>query len=263
MADTTPTEPQAPTGQAATQPPVQPGQAPATTPPAAGQAPQAQPSLTPEQAAQLQSELAELRKVKQSYDELRPKFTQTAQIAAERERQLQAIIGNQPKVDPIAGYTKQAMERFGIDEESAKVIAAVQYENDQRFNALSSSIQARDQVPSIMQRVVAENPGLLNYPSALQVATQSLHEAAATGNLQVMNPDYALNIACIEVGKSQFAPQQNGNSHQAQQPVAFQSFTGPGQSLGMPQQRSQPTTNPQSEELYRKMQEHAGIPKKP
>ncbi len=194
---------------------VPPVAAPATVPPTAD-------------LAALQSQLAEEKTARQRAEqqalEHQRAFTQSRQ-------QLSAVLGQQPQQDPLAPYLKTYSEA-GFTGEDAKFLATRDFQTDQRFAALSQSMQAQQQAPLIMQQVHQSAPALFGNAQTVQAMQNALADAAMNGRPDLVSQEYALNIGLQHWARAQLV-QTAGTPPVAQFPAPPQAqpwtggFNGP------------------------------------
>jgi len=205
-------------------PPAAPATSPAdTTQSASSQAPQTPATAPSAELTALQTQLAAERQARQQAEQQardhQAAFTQSRQ-------QLAALVGTQPKADPMAEYVQRYTSQ-GFEADAAKVMAEIEYKNDVRYQTLQSSVQAQNAVPNILQSIYTQYPGLCANQAVVQVMDSALRQAAAAGRPDLVTLDYALNIGFQEDGRTRYAQQQpNQQTAPPTRPPNFNSMTG-------------------------------------
>lgn len=188
-----------------------PSQEPPVTGPSAQAEPpnQQQPPASPDATAtppQLPAEVqAKLEQAEKRIADLDRIARQNQSLADQYRNQVQALAGVQAPQDPLQPYVERFKKQHGLEDDSAKILASIAYESDQRFNNLQQTMQANQQVPSIVNRVLSENGKIMQYPAAVQAMNTALQNAAATGNYQCITPEFAKLIAYQAIGEALMA----------------------------------------------------------
>jgi len=239
-------------------------QAPNTPPPppALGE----QPKQENPQLAELQQKLATLEaEAKKNAESAR--FYQSNFDKA--QQQLRAVVGaQQPQADPVAEDVKYWVGQ-GYDEKDAR--AMVDYVNRktqplmQQLHAAQQTLQATTQTSHVLQSAMADpGYGMLFADTDVQTQVhQALQQAALSGQPELVNPAYAVEIAKLAYMDKHkpWAVQQPGQPSQPTQHFNFPGLLGP-QSTGFrpaPAVQSKPT-NPHTENLTAQMAAYTGIP---
>lgn len=219
----------------------------------APQAPPTEPQLPPQQAAEpaaspaaepaakqdiaaLQAQLAEMQQARQTAEQQ----ARDHQAAFTRsQQQLRAMMGVQPEQDPLAPYVERFKTQHGLDADSAKIMASVQYENDQKYARLQSAVVAQTQLPSAINQVCSENPALASVHAQLYTAIQ---QDVAQGNVNALNPEYIRTIGARLYLDTIMQPNGRPAQPQVAPPVPqFSTQFGPSGGMNPPQQA--PTQN--------------------
>lgn len=193
---------------------------------------------TPQIPAEVQAQLATLQRER---DELEKQARYHQSRADQEANRVRALAGVQPQADPVAPYLKPYLDR-GIAEEDAKFLAQRDYQTDQRFAALQGSITASQQIPLVMQQVYANAPHLFQNPKIQSAMEASLRQAAANGQAELVNAEYAFNIGAIEYVRGM--GQQQQQVAQVQQTPQFASQFGPISGFSQ-----SPTVQPQKAQI--------------
>lgn len=179
------------------------------------------PATPPQIPAEVQARL-EAAEARATELEKQARYHQSrADQEANRVRALAGI--QQPQANPLEPYMKQYTD-MGIAESDAKVLAQRDYQTDQRFNSLQSSITAQSQIPAIMQQLYGQSPHLFQNPQVQQAMQNALIEAVNSGQPQYVTPEYA-----FQVGAAEFVRSMNTQPAQVAPPAQpqFRSQFGP------------------------------------
>lgn len=184
--------------------------------PAPGAPPAGTPGVPPSpDLAALQAELARAQEAKTAAEALaqqnEKRFRDTQAAFTQSQQQLQALAGTLPKQNPLAPYVEKIKAELpDLDDRAAAFFAKQNYDNDQRIAQLQTSFTARDSVDGIVGAVLNSPQGaaLRENPNAINAMRNALTHAAHNGDMQSLNPDFALRVGAQEFYLSQFANPQ-------------------------------------------------------
>lgn len=191
------------------------------------------------------------------------------------QHQLRAVTGAIPPVDPLAEDVA-FLQQKGYDANSARDMAEfmdrklrpIAQENHQ----LRSSMQGTGLAHEAYQAALNAEPELFRDPKVAEAAWKGLNAAAQAGQLQYINPDYA-----VALGSSEYAAQNKPWKTQSQQPPMERqplpnyrpaglppiSFGGPPSGYPPQHFQQQPTgPTPEANKLAAEMGAYLGIPPK-
>jgi len=231
------------------------------TPPAASAGP------APELAA-LQSELAAVReeraRIEQQFKDTQAAYTQSRQQIAALTGAQQA----QPKGDPLAPHLEYYVKR-GINPDDAKILAERDYATAQENAAIKAQLaglslmQGQSQVGFALNQAFSMDPGALADPEVANAVRGYLGQNAQSGQLDSINPEMALNLAYIEIGR-RAAAARNGQQQAPPRQVAgpqpqqfnINGMYGPQGGFAPPAQRQQaPAATPEQLQLRAELAE--------
>lgn len=172
----------------------------------------------------------------------------------------------QPVVDPIDAKADAYAKKFGIAKEDAAVMLQItQAENApliQRNQQLEAMVQGNSRVQSVFQAALEKDPQLFADPRIQQAVFNNLNDLASQGQLQYLDPTYALEYGAGEWARLN-RPWASGN--QPQPPANIRPFTG---SFGGPRPGYTPPTpppnpnvlSPAAQTLAAQMAAHTRVP---
>lgn len=226
-----------------------PQQPQAATPPPV----QAQPSVE-----ELKAQLAEEKKARETAENSTKHFQSEFDKLRTRAA---AVTQEPPQVDPLKAHVDKLVAK-GMLEADARAIAEVQYEMmrplQQELQTARSAVQGVTQVDRVLEAAIAAKPKLFADQRVINHARQELLAAAQSGNLDYVNPEYA-----VVAGRMGYAMAFDPDLAQptAPQPAQPRSLNFAGPQPGYtPAAQPLKAENPLTAQLAAQMAEHIGIP---
>lgn len=188
--------------------------------------------------------------------------------ADQQAAQLRALTGvQQPQADPLEAKAETYAKQFGIAKDDALVMLRMTQAEmaplSQRNQQLEAMVQGNSRVQSVYQAALEKDPQLFADPRIQQAVFNNLNDLASQGQLQYLDPTYALEYGAGEWARLN-RPWDAASTARPAPPAPLPNYRPVGSFGGPPAghaplaPQTQPS-NPLVDAMAAKMAKHAGV----